>query len=601
MESAGLRHSSQEPEKPVKPAPETREPNTATNTSLPNQLNNNNNNNCDANARDAAPTPAPAKQKKTTSTTAPPKAQPIWETAGRTPPRFTVDLSVAPEHRYDHIAAQLMPAIRATDLEGLFGDLVATAVPGGWRAGQRGLLALARLTLRRVYADDETAELRGIASATGLPLYLLVAFNVLLDLLLGCTSGGVRMAYCDGDAEGDAGNSAGAARGARAARKPVAAAAIPSKSRIVHFRTLDWDMDELRHLIVELDFVRAAGGPVVATTVGYFGYVGALTGVRRGLSLSLNFRPTHDRSTWRKRAAYRWHQAMVLLGRRPSISSTLRHYLLSPAAPGTEPLLRRRDGRAEDPTVAAVASVSPLALGGEKLDTPNAELENLHEQQDPHDLNIDSLLAELTLSPSTAAYLIFSTAQRTYAVEKDHLAAVVRSDGTLLTTCNHDVDDESAPERVAAAAAAVAETGMMSLVEDSMDRKHMVRRVWWGAVLRQRKQQARRSAVLRRHARSFLPDGSKTSSQLRARQDQMEQDQQHEVEKQEEEKERRVPPPADGVLLDDVLKMLGHEYITHDQTHYSVIMDPLTGRVLWRRAYDLGELGSDNSGSERDG
>ncbi|KAK3361514.1 hypothetical protein B0T24DRAFT_660371 [Lasiosphaeria ovina] len=458
MESAGLRHSSQEPEKP-----------------------------------------------------------PIWETAGRTPPRFTVDLSVAPEHRYDHIAAQLMPAIRATDLEGLFGDLVATAVPGGWRAGQRGLLALARLTLRRVYADDETAELRGIASATGLPLYLLVAFNVLLDLLLGCTSGGVRMA----------------------------------KSRIVHFRTLDWDMDELRHLIVELDFVRAAGGPVVATTVGYFGYVGALTGVRRGLSLSLNFRPTHDRSTWRKRAAYRWHQAMVLLGRRPSISSTLRHYLLSPAAPGTEPLLRRRDGRAEDPTVAAVASVSPLALGGEKLDTPNAELENLHEQQDPHDLNIDSLLAELTLSPSTAAYLIFSTAQRTYAVEKDHLAAVVRSDGTLLTTCNHDVDDESAPERVAAAAAAVAETGMMSLVEDSMDRKHMVRR--------------------------------------------------HEVEKQEEEKERRVPPPADGVLLDDVLKMLGHEYITHDQTHYSVIMDPLTGRVLWRRAYDLGELGSDNSGSERDG
>ncbi|KAK0710157.1 hypothetical protein B0T26DRAFT_724229 [Lasiosphaeria miniovina] len=491
-----------------------------------------------------------------------------------------------------------MPAIRAADLEGLFGDLVATVVPRGWRAGQRGLLALARVALRRVYADDETAELRGIASATGLPLYLLVAFNVLLDLLLGCTSGGVRMAYCDGDAEGDAGERAGAARGARAARKPVAAAAaIPSKSRIVHFRTLDWDMDELRHLIVELDFVRAAGGPVVATTVGYFGYVGALTGVRRGLSLSLNFRPTHDRSTWRKRAAYRWHQAMVLLGRRPSISSTLRYYLLGPAAPGTEPLRRRRDGRAavEHPA----ASSSPLAPGEVKPDTPNAELENSHEQQDPHDLNIDSLLAELTHSPSTAAYLIFSTAQRTYAVEKDHLAAVVRSDGTLMTTCNHDVGDESAPERVAAAAAAVAETGMVSLVEDSMDRKRTVRKVWRAAVRRQREQQARRSAVLRRrgHARSSPPEAS---SQLRARQDPIEQDQRHEIAEQEEQ-DRRVPLPADGVLIDDVLKMLGHEYITHDQTHYAVVMDPLTGRVLWRRAYALDELGSDNSGSERDG
>ncbi len=39
------------------------------------------------------------------------------------------------------------------------------------------------------------------------------------------------------------------------------------KSRMVHFRTLDWDMDELRPLVVELEFVRFAGGPVVARTV----------------------------------------------------------------------------------------------------------------------------------------------------------------------------------------------------------------------------------------------------------------------------------------------------------------------------------------------
>jgi len=33
---------------------------------------------------------------------------------------------------------------------------------------------------------------------------------------------------------------------------------------------------------------------VIASTIGYVGFVGALTGVRKGLSVSLNFRPYHN-------------------------------------------------------------------------------------------------------------------------------------------------------------------------------------------------------------------------------------------------------------------------------------------------------------------
>ncbi len=47
---------------------------------------------------------------------------------------------------------------------------------------------------------------------------------------------------------------------------------------MVHIRALDWGMDQLRDLVVELDFVRFEGGPIVATSLTYFGYVGVLTG-----------------------------------------------------------------------------------------------------------------------------------------------------------------------------------------------------------------------------------------------------------------------------------------------------------------------------------
>ncbi len=215
------------------------------------------------------------------------------------PPKFTINLSDPPERRYAHLTAVMLPCLQEASLPALFADLVTSFAPG--RLG-RFLLRLAPLVLRKLYSDEETAELRAMARATTVPLHVLVAFNAVLDLLLGCTSGGIRVAGRGG----------------------------LTTERMLHFRTLDWGMDPLRRLVVELNFVRRADGPVMATSVTYFGYVGVLTGVRRGLSMSLNFRPHHDRVTLRMRAAFRWHQLLVLFGFRRSIASVLRQCLLTP-------------------------------------------------------------------------------------------------------------------------------------------------------------------------------------------------------------------------------------------------------------------------------
>lgn len=51
------------------------------------------------------------------------------------------------------------------------------------------------------------------------------------------------------------------------------------------YRTMDWEMPELKPLTKEFEFVR--GGQVVFRSVSWIGYVGIFTGVRRGVALAL--------------------------------------------------------------------------------------------------------------------------------------------------------------------------------------------------------------------------------------------------------------------------------------------------------------------------
>jgi len=113
-------------------------------------------------------------------------------------------------------------------------------------------------------------------------MHLLVAFNVLLDLFMGCTSGGTKLS---------------------------------SKNMMLHFRTLDWGMDPLRKVIVQLEYIRDR--VKVASAITYVGYVGVLTGIRKELSMSLNFRPIHNASTWLASFRFYLHHALALFGFRP--------------------------------------------------------------------------------------------------------------------------------------------------------------------------------------------------------------------------------------------------------------------------------------------
>jgi hypothetical protein len=63
---------------------------------------------------------------------------------------------------------------------------------------------------------------------------------------------------------------------------------------MMHFRTLDWDMPELRKLTVQLEFVEKPEGAVIARSITYVESVGVLTGVKRNLRISLHFRPYHN-------------------------------------------------------------------------------------------------------------------------------------------------------------------------------------------------------------------------------------------------------------------------------------------------------------------
>ena len=153
---------------------------------------------------------------------------------GGEPPRYTVDLSLPPRRRYQHIVADFRPQIAALPV--LFDEVVNDLRVN---VSVERVRWLARLLLRRVYNKEENEELRGIQEASGVEMYLLVAFNVLLDLFMGCTSGAVKL--------GDDGKT----------------------SRMLHFRTLDWGMDALRKVIVHLDFVERPGGEVIVRIFGF--------------------------------------------------------------------------------------------------------------------------------------------------------------------------------------------------------------------------------------------------------------------------------------------------------------------------------------------
>lgn len=342
-------------------------------------------------------------------------------------PRFVIDLSLSPRERYKGLAEAYRPQLRS--LTSLFNGLLADlGIPV---LCHQPINRLAGLLLRGVHSPVETAELQGIATSAGIPMYLLVSFNVVLDLLMGCTSGGVRTLERDQSR---------------------------SQARMVHFRTLDWSMDPLRSVVVQLDFVRTQSAhptQVLATTITYVGFVGVLTGVREGLSMSLNFRAVHKADTRAAQFRFYLHHLLVLLGRRASISSLLRSYLL------------------------------PEATGAE---TPPKSLATISQ--------------ELTPRHTTAAYLVFSDGVSTVVMEKDYNTAAIRQSSSFIAATNHDADEPECESGSSHAAnqmgtnVAKRVEGLEELLDESRDRLECIANKW--------------KATTRRTARQAKKDGSRS-------------------------------------------------------------------------------------------
>ncbi|KAI1850284.1 hypothetical protein JX266_004142 [Neoarthrinium moseri] len=290
-------------------------------------------------------------------------------------PAYTIDLSQPAESRYRQVSQDFGPRMRA--LTGLFEEILIAFLPNALL--RQLVIRAAKVSLRRVYDEEEQKELKGISESTGVELYLLVALNNFLDCFLGCTSG--------------------AALTRPSAPRHRTTDGSVSEARLMHFRTLDWGMDELRDLLVTLEFIdsKKSGKRVLARSVTYVGFVGTLTAVREGLSLSLNFRPNHVCTT----RSLRWHQFLVLLGRRRSIGSTLRAHVLHRAP---------------------------------RSDSTNAIKPSLTDQAH-----------RLSLVKTSPCYLILCDGVEVTIIEKDLKYGKVRTSDNYMVHTNHDVDHPITP------------------------------------------------------------------------------------------------------------------------------------------------------------
>ncbi|KAH7071181.1 beta subunit of N-acylethanolamine-hydrolyzing acid amidase-domain-containing protein [Paraphoma chrysanthemicola] len=339
------------------------------------------------------------------------------ENDGSAPPVYTIDLSLAPSCRYLQVITDYESNLR--QLPRLLDDII-----DGIRVPNKIVHVIARLLLRKVHDREQNEELKGISETLGLPIYFLVAYNVLLDLFMGCTSGGALANPNDTE-----------------------------EPRMMHFRTLDWGMPELRGVVVQYDFVEAPGAEVIARTISYVGYVGILTGLRKELSVSINFRPYHnDDTSLAANMRFYLHQLSVLLGLKPSISSILRDFILP----------RNNSHK-------------------------SSRIENIRSSQDaakPLYGHAD-ICTTLPSIPTTAAYLIFCTPHETVILEKDLKTAKILKSSTFITTTNHDASydtnedtDHTEVAHVMHAKQQSLGMGMEDIIDESIERKRCLVEKW---------------------------------------------------------------------------------------------------------------------------
>ncbi|KAF1997050.1 hypothetical protein P154DRAFT_525210 [Amniculicola lignicola CBS 123094] len=411
-------------------------------------------------------------------------------TSSDVPPIYIIDLSLPPSQRYVEVAKDFKLILQ--NLSSIFDDLLEEV-----NLPKRTFHWICRILLHRLHSKEQTEELRGISKVIDIPMYLLIAYNVLLDLFMGCTSGGIVV------------------------KEPG------QRRKMLHFRTLDWGMPELRKVIIQFEYKNKTDGPTIARSIGYAGFVGILTGARPGLSLSLNFRPYHNNDSSR-RANFRFyaHQVLVLLGFRPSISSILRSYMLpSPCRKGWNPFTRT------------------------KVTTGHTE-------------HVAIVLQALPSIPTTSCYITLSDGTHTCVLEKDLRTANLLSSTTFIAVTNHDVAYEKQEEKTDhtnpvphSKQQSLGGTGMQDIVDESITRKLLLCQKWEKRVasLQQRR---KLSITVQNDGGKGLAAGELEGSQ------------------------------NCYVRMEKLRKWLLEYPITNPDTHFVVVMDGEEGEFVWVRSFE---------------
>jgi beta subunit of N-acylethanolamine-hydrolyzing acid amidase/Acyl-coenzyme A:6-aminopenicillanic acid acyl-transferase len=160
---------------------------------------------------------------------------------------YTIDLDVDPKDRWTEISIEYTKKIKKL-LRYCDQILGSVTYPASW---------LAWLFSNSVFYID---ELRGISRDTGIDLSQLILMQLCYEVCACCTS-----------------------------------VIVDKDDKTYHYRTMDWAMDELKNMTIEVTFTRS--GIELYSATCWAGYVGVLTGIRKGLaSVSLNYRRTKDGS-----------------------------------------------------------------------------------------------------------------------------------------------------------------------------------------------------------------------------------------------------------------------------------------------------------------
>lgn len=287
------------------------------------------------------------------------------------------------------------------------------------------------------------------------------------------------------------------------------------------------------------------------------------------MSVSMNFRPNHTchtHSLW-------LHQFLVLVGRRHSLPSILRSFILDGVYP-------QQRGASSSSVVGTAATASPGP------------------RPPPKPQNLKDEARRLAATTSAPCYLVLCDGTEVVAIEKDLTEGSIRSSTDFLVHTNHDVHEAEAssdPDVVPGVTMHASSVSLLSFeewLEDSTNRRDSVAKKW------------------RRHVQKYYPTPtpaapapprlstesvSSTTRRQSRRQQQQKQNGNGNANGNHSSGNDRISSNEDGddgdkekpnITLATLKRWIQADPVTNNCTHFSCIMDPKMGEIRWMESLD---------------